>query len=90
MRLDAAATLPREVAVAGRYRFAAEAFAHLRVPTLFLCGSRSPAYLQASTRMAAAAVPGSRLEVLAGHAHGAMSTGPKAFLDKVLPFLRGG
>jgi pimeloyl-ACP methyl ester carboxylesterase len=90
VRLEAAATLPREVAVASRYQFRAQAFAHLRVPTLFLCGSRSPTYLQAGTRMAAAAVPGSRLEVLAGHAHGAMSTGPKAFLAKVLPFLLGG
>ncbi len=87
VRLDAAATLPREVAVAGSYRFRAASFADVRVPTLFLCGSRSPAYLQASTRMAAAALPGSRIAVLTGHGHGAMSTGPKAFLETVLPFL---
>jgi pimeloyl-ACP methyl ester carboxylesterase len=86
-RLEAATTLPREVAVANTYRFVAEDFAHVRVPTLFLLGNRSPAFLQASTRMAAAALPGSRLEVLAGHGHAAMTTGPKAFLEKVLPFL---
>jgi pimeloyl-ACP methyl ester carboxylesterase len=87
VRLDAAATLPREVAAAGCHRFRPEAFAAVRVPTLFLCGNRSPVYLQASTRMAAAAVTGSRVEALAGHAHGAMSTGPKVFLERLLPFL---
>jgi pimeloyl-ACP methyl ester carboxylesterase len=89
VRIEAAAALPREVAVASGYRFPWDTLAEVRVPTLFLCGSRSPAHLQASTRMAAAALAGSRVEVLAGHGHGAMSTGPKVFLDKVLPFLAG-
>ena len=87
VRLDAAATLPREVGVATTYRFVAENFARVRVPTLFLCGNRSPVYMQASTRMASAALAGSRVEVLSGQGHAAMSTGPKAFLAKVLPFL---
>jgi pimeloyl-ACP methyl ester carboxylesterase len=87
VQLDAAAAVPREVGVASRYRFRPEAFASLGVLALFLYGSRSPAYLQASTRLVAAAVPGSRVEVLTGHGHGAMSTGPRAFLVKVLPFL---
>jgi pimeloyl-ACP methyl ester carboxylesterase len=43
--------------------------------------------MQASTRMAAAALAGSRVAILHGHGHGAMSTGPKAFLAQVLPFL---
>ena len=89
VRLEAAATLPREVSVAASHRFDAQSFAQVRVPILFLVGNRSPAYLQASTQMAAAAVPGSRIEVLAGHGHAAMATGPKAFLEKVLPFLTG-
>jgi pimeloyl-ACP methyl ester carboxylesterase len=87
VRLEAAATLPREVSVATTYRFVPESFAQVRVPIMFLLGNRSLAYLQASTRMAAAAFPGSRVEVLAGHGHAAMSTGPKAFLAKALPFL---
>ena len=37
--------------------------------------------------MASAAVAGSWVEILPGHSHVAMSTGPKAFLAKVLPFL---
>jgi pimeloyl-ACP methyl ester carboxylesterase len=87
LRVAASATLPREVGVAKAYRFEPASFAHVRVPTLFLYGNRSPEHLQASTRMAHAALHGSRLEVLAGHGHGAMATAPKAFLEKVLPFL---
>lgn len=89
VRLAAAATLPREVAAALAYRFRPELFGGVRVPSLFLYGNRSPVALQASTRMAAAALAGSRLELLPGHAHGAMSTGPAVFLGKVLPFLLG-
>jgi pimeloyl-ACP methyl ester carboxylesterase len=89
VRLEAAATLPREVGVATGYRFVAEKFASVRVPTLFLHGDHSPAYMQTSTRMAAAAIAGSRVEILTGQGHGAMSFAPKMFLAKVLPFLRG-
>lgn len=89
VRLAAAPTLPREVSAALAYRFDAPRFRGLHVPSLFLYGNRSPAALQASTRMAAAALAGSRLELLPGHAHGAMSTGPEVFLGKVLPFLLG-
>ena len=89
VRLEAAAALPRELWVATSYRFQPERFAHVRVPALFLHGNRSPSYMQESTRMASAALAGSRVEVLAGHGHGAMSTGPKIFLGKVLPFLAG-
>jgi pimeloyl-ACP methyl ester carboxylesterase len=87
VRLDAAATLPREVAVATTYRFVPERFAHVHLPALFLHGDRSPPYMQASTRMAAAAIAGSRVEILPGQGHGAMTSAPKLFLDKVLPFL---
>jgi pimeloyl-ACP methyl ester carboxylesterase len=86
VHLAAAATLPREVSGASTHRFVAQSFAEVHVPTLFLLGNRSPAHLQASTRMAAA-LPQSRVEILAGHGHAAMITGPRAFLEKVLPFL---
>jgi len=89
VRLDAAASLPREVGVASSYQFHPGAFAEVRVPTLFLYGNHSPAHLQLSTHTAAAALAGSRVESLPGHGHAAMSTGPKAFLEKVLPFLSG-
>jgi pimeloyl-ACP methyl ester carboxylesterase len=89
VRLAAAATLPREVGVAATYRFVPEDFAQVRVPALFLHGDRSPAAMQASTRMTAAAIAGSRVEILSGQSHGAMSFAPTMFLAKVLPFLCG-
>jgi pimeloyl-ACP methyl ester carboxylesterase len=87
VRLRAAHTIPREMATANHYQFAPEAFADLRVPTLFVLGSRSPVFLQAATRMASEAIAGSKVEELRGHGHAGMSTGPTVFLEKVLPFL---
>ena len=79
--------IPREVAVASTYRFRAEGFAGVRVPTLFIVGSLSPAYMHEATTMASAALAGSQVESLRGQGHAAMSTGPRIFLEKVLPFL---
>ena len=90
VRLRAAHTIPREVEVANTYRFRAEGFAHVHVPTLFLVGSRSPAFLHEATTMASAALVGSQVESLRGQGHAAMSTGPRILLGKVLPFLVGG
>jgi pimeloyl-ACP methyl ester carboxylesterase len=87
VRLSAAHTIPREVAVATTYRFDAERFAQVRVPTLFLVGSRSPAHFHEATALASAALSGSQVETLRGQGHAAMSTGPRLFLEKVMPFL---
>jgi len=87
VRLSAAHTLPREVAVANTYRFHAEGFAAVRVPALFVVGSLSPAYMHEATTMASAALAGSQVVSLRGQGHAAMSTGPRVFLDKALPFL---
>jgi pimeloyl-ACP methyl ester carboxylesterase len=87
VRLQAAHTIPREVAAANTYRFRTESFAHVQVPALFLVGSRSPTYTHEATAMASAALAGSRVESLRGQGHAAMSTGPRIFLEKVLPFL---
>jgi pimeloyl-ACP methyl ester carboxylesterase len=87
VRLSTAHTIPREVGVAATYMFRAEGFTHVRVPTLFLVGSRSPAYMHAATVTASAAVVGSQVESLPGQGHVAMATGPHIFMKKVLPFL---
>jgi pimeloyl-ACP methyl ester carboxylesterase len=87
VRLSAAHTLPREVAVANAYRFHAEGFAAVRVPALFIVGSLSPAYMHEATTMASAALADSQVACLRGQGHAAISTGPRVFLDKVLPFL---
>jgi pimeloyl-ACP methyl ester carboxylesterase len=89
VRLDAAHTIPREVMTAYGYQFQAEAFATVRVPTLFLLGGRSPVHMQEATRMASAAVTGSQVVSLAGQGHAAMSTGPKIFVEKVIAFFDG-
>lgn len=86
-RLALAHTIPREVGVASSYQFRAEGFAQVRVPTLFLVGSRSPAYLHTVVATARAAVAGSQVESLLGQGHVAMATGPHIFLEKVLAFL---
>jgi pimeloyl-ACP methyl ester carboxylesterase len=87
VRLSAAHTIPREVAVANTYRFRAESFAQVRVPALFIVGSLSPAYMHEATTMASAALAGSQVESLRGQGHAAIATGPRVFLEKVLPFL---
>lgn len=87
VRLAAAHTIPREVAVANAYRFRADSFSHVRVPTLFLVGSRSPAHFHEASAMASRALAGSQRETLRGQGHAAMSTGPRIFLEKALPFL---
>jgi pimeloyl-ACP methyl ester carboxylesterase len=89
VRIQAAPTIPREVGIANTYRFAAESFAHVRVPTLFLVGSISPDYMHAATKMASAAIAGSRIEELRGQGHAAMSTAPGMFVETVLGFLAG-
>jgi pimeloyl-ACP methyl ester carboxylesterase len=88
IRVGAAHTIPREV-LGDTYQFRAEEFATVRVPTLLLLGGRSPAYMQEATRAAAAALTNSEIAVLPGQGHAAMSTGPRIFLDKVIPFLAG-
>ena len=87
VRLQAAHTIPREVGVASTYQFNVGAFAHVQVPTLFLVGSRSPSYMHAATALASSAVAGCQVESLDRQGHAAMSTGPRVFLEKVLPFL---
>lgn len=86
VRLAAAHTLPREVSTAYDYQFQVEAFANLRVASIFMIGGRSPLHMQEATQMAAAALRGSRVVPLPGHGHAAMSTGPRIFVDTLAAF----
>ena len=90
IRLLAAHTLPREVRMAETYHFDASRFSRVRVPTLFLLGTESPRIMHDSTKAAAAALQSSRVEILPGQGHAAMTTAPQMFLDKVLGFLEDG
>jgi len=87
VRLAVAHTLPREVATAYAYQFRPETFAEVRAATLFLVGGRSPVYMQEATRMASAALVGSRIVSLPGQGHAAITTAPRLFLDEVIDFL---
>jgi pimeloyl-ACP methyl ester carboxylesterase len=85
-RLASAHTVVRELADAD-YTFKPERFRHLEVPTLLLVGGDSPPSLTKPTERLAAALPNSRIAVMPGQGHVAMSTAPDLFLREVLGFL---
>ena len=85
-RLVAAHTALREMAD-GEYRFEAERFHNLNVPTLLLVGEKSPIELTAPARALDEALPNSRVVVLKGQGHVAMTTAPEVFLGAVMKFI---
>ncbi len=88
-RLAGAHTALREAAD-GDYVFAPDRFAALAVPTLLVVGGASPPELTAPSRALAAALPDSRIAMLPGQGHAAITTAPEMFLGAVLPFLAAG
>ena len=87
VRVQAAHTLPREVRMAETYRFDPSRLAKVRTPTLLLLGTESPRLMHDSTMAAHAALQNSRVELLPGQGHAAMTTAPEMFLAKVMAFL---
>jgi pimeloyl-ACP methyl ester carboxylesterase len=85
-RIAAAHTVVRELGD-GAYVFAPERFTQLTVPTLLLHGSDSPPALIRPTRLLATVLPESRIVVMAGQGHVAMTTAPEIFLQEVISFL---
>ncbi|MCD7059950.1 alpha/beta fold hydrolase [Pelagibacterium xiamenense] len=85
-RIAAAHTALRELAD-GDYVFIPERFRGLLVETLLLVGEISPAELTAPSQALENALPHSRIVILEGQGHVAMTTAPKLFLDTVLDFL---
>lgn len=85
-RLTSAHTALREMAD-GSYRFVPERFRELTVPVLLLIGEKSPAVLTSPSHVLNAALPDSRLVVLQGQGHVAMTSAPQLFKDVVLGFL---
>lgn len=71
------------------YRFDAERFKRLRIPTLLLLGGDSPDLEKAATEALDKALPNSRTAVLPGQQHVAMYTAPGLFAREVLSFLSG-
>jgi pimeloyl-ACP methyl ester carboxylesterase len=87
-RVAAAHTLPRELRAHERYRFTAQRFNGLTIPTLLLVGGDSPFFFKAAIEVVAAALPNSRTVILPGQQHIAMDTAPDLFVHEVMTFLQ--
>jgi pimeloyl-ACP methyl ester carboxylesterase len=86
-RLEAAQTIPREFADED-YILDPERFKDLTVPILLLLGGDSPAFFRRATRAFHAALPTSRIIVMPGEQHIAMSMAPDLFVRRVTGFLQ--
>ena len=79
--------LLRELEAVERFRLEADQFAGWRIATLLLLGGDSPQQYVATAEALAAALPGSRIQLLPGQRHGAINAAPGLFTDIVLRFL---
>jgi len=86
-RVAAVHTIPREMRAAERYHFDPARFGRITTPTLLLLGGESPQPFRDGTATLNASVPASRIAVLAGQQHAAISTAPDLFAREVLRFL---
>jgi pimeloyl-ACP methyl ester carboxylesterase len=86
-RVAAAHTIPRELRIADAYDPDFERFATVRVPTLLLLGGDSPSFLVDPTRRLHESISESKLTVMPGQQHVAMTTAPDLFLGHVIDFL---
>ena len=86
-RVKSAHTIPRELRAAEGYIFEPARFSRMRTPTLLLLGGESPPLFKDGTAAVHAALPASRIAVLPGQQHIAMTVAPDLFLSTVLPFL---
>jgi pimeloyl-ACP methyl ester carboxylesterase len=89
-RVAAAHTIPRELRQIQGYRFQPEQFGALKTPTLLLLGGESPHYMKDSIQALHQALPNSRLIVMPGQHHNAISAAPDLFTSEVLRFLTEG
>lgn len=85
-RVEAAATIPRELRAHDKYTFAPSKFEGLEVPVLLLLGGDSPPFFRAALERVQAAVPSARLVVLPGQQHVAIDTAPDLFAREVIDF----
>mgnify|MGYP005837525789 CR=1 FL=1 len=85
-RVLAAHTIPREFADED-YVLEPSRFGNLNIPIMLLQGEKSPEHHRAATAAVHAALPGSRIVVIPGQQHIAMSTAPELFVQLVTKFL---
>lgn len=86
-RVDAVQTVLRELPAVAEYTFDASRFEGLTIPTLLLSGGESPTWAHDATDALNAALSNSRIAVLEGQGHAAMSTAPALFIDTVVSFI---
>jgi pimeloyl-ACP methyl ester carboxylesterase len=89
-RVAAAHTLLRECRGEAGFVFDPERYRGLATPVLLVMGGESYQMARDGTAALDAALPNSRVVVLDGQGHGAISTAPDVFAREVLAFLREG
>ncbi|HSD58835.1 MAG TPA: alpha/beta hydrolase [Methanotrichaceae archaeon] len=87
VRLALAHTIPREFADED-YILDPLRFKNMNVPTMLLQGAESPAFLKAATEAIHKALPNSKIVVMPGQQHIAMSTAPEMFVRLITEFLK--
>jgi pimeloyl-ACP methyl ester carboxylesterase len=81
-----ALTLPPEMRSLTDYRFDPTDFAGLAVPTLLLLGSKSPPPVRQAVEAIAAAIPDSRIAILEGQGHSAITDAPQLVVRELRTF----
>jgi pimeloyl-ACP methyl ester carboxylesterase len=85
--ISTAHTVVREMELERWYRFQPDQYGRFTIPTLLLTGSESPSFLRLTAARMHAALPASRLVVLAGQGHTAMTTAPQRLAEELTAFL---
>jgi pimeloyl-ACP methyl ester carboxylesterase len=86
-RVSAAQTIPREIRALGHYKYSAESFRSIRVPTTLFVGGDSPPFFKTMVSEVQAAIPNSKVVELPGQGHIAMRTAPDMFAEQVVKTL---
>jgi pimeloyl-ACP methyl ester carboxylesterase len=87
IRVATAHVLVRETAFVEGYRFEPGRFTDIKTPTLLLEGEATQPFNKVSTQAVHAALPNSRVAVMAGQGHFAQRTAPDLLATEVLSFL---
>ena len=77
VEVSGAPALCNELTALSAYRFDAGRYAEISTHTVFLLGDQSPLFMITSVKSGVAAVPGARLQMLAGQGHGALAQAPE-------------
>ncbi len=86
-RVAAAHTIPRELRQIQGYHFQPERFSAVKAPTLLMVGGDSPDYMKDAAQALHDTLPNSKISILPGQQHNAISLAPDLFISEVLPFL---